>query len=522
MYRQNPFGNPDGARADINEIEHSFLFTGLHAPTTTVYYDELLKKRFFIGAKGSGKTFYLRKVHSLLKEKKSGVYVADEIELSLNCTENVVRFCTLFGRNIISEKWKKLWICAIYTYLVMRYLFDENLMSYCDEDHQEKLSNYFEQIDIPISKPLGVYQIIQYYLRRLDTTYKANQFLDDVVWFCLEMDIRDIIKYSPEIYILLDSVDEEYEHAPAFWLQCQKGLFYAGMQFLEGSIFGEKLHIVASMRTNVFASVIRSEHSTKYVKESHILYLNWNYSNICSFLSEKIKNLSDCYFMKDLSGLKKEDRDICTWLGVDKIHNLARKIEEDIQTYIIRHTRLTPRDIVIVCNHLAEIKKTFNSDKTLDIEEYIRHIVHEDAKLFGDELITVCTKQLNSSFMTSDIGRYNAAEGFIANDIFRESSRKKIKNIMQSIEGDRLTYEQIQSLDKKIDAVFQQECFFSDILWQNVALGYVDEHSDKVIYFTRHLEVEPALPRNKQVYVLKTCLLDALNITKVGTIPELH
>ena len=26
MYRHNPFGNPDGARADINEIKQSFLF----------------------------------------------------------------------------------------------------------------------------------------------------------------------------------------------------------------------------------------------------------------------------------------------------------------------------------------------------------------------------------------------------------------------------------------------------------------------------------------------------------------
>lgn len=523
MYRNNPFGNPDGARADINEIETSFLFNDLVAPSTTVREDELLKKRFFVGAKGSGKTFYLRRVHSLLKGKNTGVYVADEIEMSLNCTENVVRFCSFFRRNIVCEKWEKLWICTIYTYLIMRYLFDDKVDEYCNEEYRIKLEGYFEQVGIPkeIRRPLGVYQIIQYYLMILDTAYKANSFLNAPFWFCIDIDIKDLVKYSPEIYILLDSVDEEYEHAPAFWLQCQKGLFYAGMHFLENRIYGEKLHIVTSMRTNVFASVIRSEHSGKYVRESHILYLNWNYNNICYFLEEKIANLSDCYFMKESIGDRKNDKNIYTWLGIKNIHNLTRKIDEDIKTYIIRHTRLTPRDIVIVCNHLAELKKTYINDTTLDIPEYIRHIVHEDAKLFGDELITVCTKQLNSAFMTSEIGRYNASDGFIANDIFRESSRRKIKSILQTIRSDRVTYDEICTLDKNADEEFGQRCYFSDILWQNVALGYYDEHSNKVIYFTRYLEVEPILPKNKKEYVFKTCLLDALDIMNVGKMPEL-
>lgn len=521
MYRQNPFGNPDGARADINEIEDSFLFSYLVAPSTTVPEDDLLKKRFFVGVKGSGKTFYLRRVYSLIKGKNSGVYLADEIEMSLNCTEHVVRFCNFFGRNIVSEKWEKLWCCTIYTYLIMRYLFDEKLEEYCGEEYKEKLEKYFEKINIPIRRPLGVYQILQYYLMILDTAYKANNFMEEPIWFCIELDIKDLIKYSPEIYILLDSVDEEYEHAPAFWLQCQKGLFYANMHFLESGIFGEKLHIVVSMRTNVFASVIRSEHSGKYVRESHILYLNWNYKNICYFLEEKISNLDNCYFMKDLSGIKNEDKNICTWLGIEKIHNEARGIDEDIKTYIVRHTRLTPRDIVIVCNHLAELKKTYSSDKALNIEEYVKHIVHEDAKLFGDELITVCAKQINSAFITSEVGKYNSADGFIANDIFRESSRRKIKTILQTIQSDRLTYEEIRILDQEANEIFGQKCYLSDILWQNIALGYYDEHSKKTIFFTRHLEVEPILPKNKTKYVMKTCLLDALDIMKVGPIPEI-
>lgn len=447
--------------------------------------------------------------------------MADEIEISLNCTENVVRFCNLFGINIISEKWKKLWICSIYTCLILRYLFDEKLSEYCNGEKRDKLLEFLREIEISINKPIGVYKIIQYYLMLLDTGHKVKTFLGKTVWFDIELVIKEIMKNSPEVYILLDSVDEEYEHAPAFWLQCQKGLFYAGMQFLEGAVLGEKLHIVASMRTNVFASVVRSEHSTKYIRESHILYLNWNYNNICYFLEEKIKKLSDCYFMKEVSELSGKEKDVYYWLGITKIHNQARMIEENIKSYLVRHTRLIPRDIVIICNHLAELKKTYCSDSNLDIEEYIRHIVHEDAKLFGDELITVCAKQLNSSFMTYEVGRYDSSAGFIANDIFRDNTRRKIKAILQTIRNDRLTYEEIKLLDKQANTTFKQECFFSDILWQNAALGYIDMQSNKPIYFTKHLEVEPVLPANKKEYVMSTCLIDALDIISVGNKPEI-
>lgn len=297
--------------------------------------------------------------------------------------------------------------------------------------------------------------------------------------------------------------------------------WYDSAIFLEGGILGEKLHVVTSMRTNVFASVIRSEHSTKYVKESHILYLNWNYNNICYFLNEKIKNLDDCFFMNEKARLGREEKNIFTWLGIEKIRNRVREIEEDILSYIVRHTRLTPRDIVIVCNHLAELRKNHVSNPELDVEDFIRHIVHEDAKLFGDEMITVCTKQLNSSFMTAEAGKYDATEGFIANDIFRENSRRKIKEILQTLDSDRLNYDALKALDKKVDTDFQHRCHFCDILWQNAALGYVDEHTSKVIYFTQHLEVEAVLPKVKRDYVLKTCLIDALDIVTVGKKPDL-
>ena len=84
MYRSNPFGNADGARADLKEIEYSFITDFPFSTHINRCQDELLNKRVIVGAKGSGKTVYLRKIQSILKhnleDSKTGIYVDEIIE----------------------------------------------------------------------------------------------------------------------------------------------------------------------------------------------------------------------------------------------------------------------------------------------------------------------------------------------------------------------------------------------------------------------------------------------------------
>ena len=53
-----------------------------------------------------------------------------------------------------------------------------------------------------------------------------------------------------------------------------------------------------------------------------------------------------------------------------------------------------------------------------------------------------------------------------------------------------------------------------DVLWQNGALGYLDSGSngEEEIFFTANEYLEFLLPRNKQIYILRSCLIDALGI----------
>ena len=117
MYRPNPFGNADGARADLKEIEYSFITDFPFSIHINKCQDELLNKRVIVGAKGSGKTVYLRKIQSILKhnleDSKTGIYVDEIIDQDMDCTEKVIAFCDFYDRKTLSEKWRQAWKVAI-------------------------------------------------------------------------------------------------------------------------------------------------------------------------------------------------------------------------------------------------------------------------------------------------------------------------------------------------------------------------------------------------------------------------
>lgn len=145
MYKPNPFGNPDGARADIKEVNEMFITSTPYAVDFSVMPDELLNKRVIIGAKGSGKTVYLRKIQALLRDKaeehRTGIYVDDNIEQNLNCTEKVIGFCDYFTGNVLSEKWSQLWKIALLITLALKYIKDPQLMEYASEEERSELTN---------------------------------------------------------------------------------------------------------------------------------------------------------------------------------------------------------------------------------------------------------------------------------------------------------------------------------------------------------------------------------------------
>lgn len=509
MYRENPFGNPDGARADLKEVEESFITYYPYGLNFQKDKSNILNKRVIVGAKGSGKTVYLRKIQSILKERAENnpsIYVDNDIEQNLNCTDRVVRFCDFFSRQMLSEKWSMVWQITILLTLTNKLMFNNRPQKYIDDTERNSIVSLLQgtglvtQDDIRNRIEYSLYSCFQIIIYEAETKNRINRILENRNWLSLRSKLKDLLKTSPEIYLFLDSIDLEYEHAPLHWLMCQKGLFYAVLSFLQEGVLGEKLHLIITLRDNVFTSILRSEHSTKFSSESHVFPLIWNTPNIRSFLHQKVSSLDDCYFIDEINNGK----NVSSWLSITNIENEYSKIE-DISSFIIRHTRMVPRDVIIVCNELAKLHAELTVNHNTNIPDKIKEIVYRYSKLFGEELLTICAKNIAANEMPNGAGQNDYSDGFTANQYYHESKYLKLKKLLfKHIQTNEFGMEVIENLEKSGEEVFGNSSYIVDVLWQNGVIGYGERNQS--VYYGIGYSNDIFMPRNKCKYFLCACV----------------
>src|SRR5690242_21257756 len=102
-----PFGNPDGSRADIDDVISEFVDFGgdpAFGHLATRANDSMV--RVIVGKLGAGKTVYLRRLQDF-QSRQDSVY-ADVPQQSLPKTEVIVRACQWFSDSEIGRaSWRK-------------------------------------------------------------------------------------------------------------------------------------------------------------------------------------------------------------------------------------------------------------------------------------------------------------------------------------------------------------------------------------------------------------------------------
>src|ERR1700746_1287081 len=101
-------GNPDGSRADIDDVISEFVDFGgdpAFGHLATRANDSMV--RVIVGKLGAGKTVYLRRLQDF-QSRQDSVY-ADLPPQSLPKTEVVVKACQWFSDRVLVEKWSQIW-----------------------------------------------------------------------------------------------------------------------------------------------------------------------------------------------------------------------------------------------------------------------------------------------------------------------------------------------------------------------------------------------------------------------------
>lgn len=512
-----PFGNPDGSRADIVDILQGFVHFGSAAWGGLATPQDDLSARVLVGRKGSGKTVYLRRLQSYASDDAS--LYADVIQQGLPTTAAIVKFCQWFPENVLTERWMELWSRAVLRATVSHLLHSRRLRSLIDDEVIAKLAaDYFTPLIRNFHSALSVYSQITEIIEAPRAAHELVLFLQDPRWAELEYILADALKTCPPLFFFIDAVDEEFSHAPMYWLRCQKGLFYQTMRFLRDSRLGGRLHIIICIRDVVLASVYKSEHQTRYRGEPHIRILNWNKDACGYFLRRKIEMLDSALFTRSV----RDGKTLEAWLGTDSISNSERGIIEPVEQYLLRHTRLLPRDVVIMGNLLCQAlarHRTNRPEETFDT--VIRRSVGAAAKIFGNEQLAICANHILSNSMPKHAAIHGYSEVYTGAGEHLHGLADELKSLISSIGKDRFPRGELEAGRNLASSLLPDGGDPFSALWQNGLLGYVESatRTPRIVFFDEDNMDDFNLPRDKETYVFHSCLIDSVGIQPVGSEP---
>jgi protein tyrosine kinase len=497
-----PFGNPDGSRADIEDVLSEFVDFGgnpAYGHLATRANDSMV--RVIVGKLGAGKTVYLRRLQDF-QGRQDSVY-ADVPQQGLPKTEVVVKACQWFSDRVLVEKWMQIWERAIIRSLVSHLLCRPELRQQLRDEQAEEIRKSYPRLLDDFRRPRSIYSQVRDVINQRQTAHQLSTYLDDPLWDDLEDLLGEIVGQCKPIYFYLDALDEEFGHAPMYWLKCQEGLFYQVMRMLRDPRLGGRLHIVVCIRDIVMSSVYRSEHAPRYYNEPHIRVLTWDRSSLLYLLQKKLQRLPPSLLMRrPATG----PATIGDWLGVDG-HWPGPDGDETIEDYLLNHTRLIPRDIISLGNDLnEEVLRQKQAGHPGLPPAALQGVVQRCAKRFGDSQLAQCANQISSDLMPKNAALHDYSELFTSTQAYISGVQEDLRSFVRLIGVDRFSRGDLGALQEVADLHFGEATDLASVLWQNGLLGYIDESGRRRFYSMGDIE-EFHLPPEVGTYVLHPCLV---------------
>ena len=500
-----PFGNPDGSRADIEDLISEFVDFGgnpAYGHLATRANDSMV--RVIVGKLGAGKTVYLRRLQDFQAHQDS-VY-ADAPQQSLPKTEVIVKACQWFSDRVLVEKWMQIWERAIMRSLVSHLLRRPELRQQVRDEQAAEIEQSYGRLLGDFRRPRSIYSEVRDIINQQHSAHQLSTYLDDPLWDDLEDLLGEVLGQCKPIYFYLDAIDEEFSHAPMYWLKCQEGLFYQVMRLLRDHKLGGRLHVVVCIRDIVMSSVYRSEHAPRYYNEPHIRVLTWDRGSLLYLLEQKLRRLPASLLMRRSTSGHPTIHD---WLGVNGDWP-GPNGDATIEDYLLSHTRLIPRDIISLGNELSEeVLRQKQAGLAGVPAEALQLVVQRSAKRFGDSQLAQCANQISSDLMPENAALQDYSELFTSTQAYISGVQEDVRSFVRMMGVDQFSRGDLGALREVADLHFEKTTHLPSVLWQNGLLGYVDEAGQRRFYSMGDVE-QFHFPPDVDTYVLHPCLMYAV------------
>jgi hypothetical protein len=514
-----PFGSPEGDRTQLVDPLHEFIdFSGPRFRSGLGMSPRDRSVRVIVGRKGAGKTLYLRRLQAAASKERS--LYADDWQTYIFRDHCALRMLEWYrDERTAVERWEEVWDRAVMRSVVSHILTAPKLDAPLQDDVRAAAADLCPEYTGPETIYAQVADIVG--------TRKHRTELDDYLgargWENLRRLVGTSLAGAKPVCFYLDALDEKFEHAPRQWLICQLGLFNAVMKLQRDARVGPRLHIVIGVRDIVFSSTQMSEHATKYLGSDSIRTLGWDWHAIEYFLGHKLQDLTPAHLMDT-----EADEPTVRWLGMTSIRNEARQRDEDPTRYILRHTRLIPRDVVVLGNMLCElIDHAKHEDQPFLSTDEVRETVHKAARAFGDEELFIVANHLiaesmpegaveggYSDFYTDDTPVTSAYPGTIAD---------RLREKLGVLREDRFTKPRLEDFAEEAADLIETRADALDVLWQHGLLGYVEgpRKAGRVVFYSASREDRLTLPRDRAAYGVHPIMIDTVEgIRGIGEVVQ--
>jgi hypothetical protein len=290
------------------------------------------------------------------------------------------------------------------------------------------------------------------------------------------------------------------------------------MQWFKDLRIGGRLHVIITIRDIVFSSVLRGEMASKYRGEPHVRVLDWDERSLWYLLREKVNRL-DSRYLSDPSAADP----VAAWLGHAEIRNIARGRTERTLDYILRHTRLIPRDLVEVGNALCSVVlRAKRADGSAPSQAAIRGMVAASAAAFGNDQIQQCANQIRADLAPETAGRHGYAELYVGrHGYIRDELVDRLRQGLLLLGTDRFDASSLAAAGDLLRHHFDGQTDFATVLWQNGLLGFVGRRNgaEGTYFYSMGAMTDLQPPLTEREYVLHPCLIDAVGIRGVGAEP---
>lgn len=410
-WNHGPFGEANASRSDTAE-----QYISVPGATLDLDANRIFERRIIIGKKGAGKTFYLRALVRSIADNSSSEWIVinEDNKLSAEFVSDLTRqarasYASLALKGVYVDSrarsrdfWTQCWERAIFVacfQIITGHKGYRRSASKEELELEESLKNFIEGFySIPTKSPIGA---IEAFAHHSDHHYtQFSRFLSRPEWGAMASFLTNASRHVPLIAIVIDALDDNFDAAPDAWLECQHGLFKSIFELLtrmDG--FANRIHVMVSLREVVFSSILNTEHATRHLLDPKVAYITWNESASAEFFRQKLSILLEK--KRNLfkhSGAYERLPDLCTtWLGFKTVSNGHTGREEKVSDYILRHTRLLPRDIVVMGNAIEAALSQRNQEDREMSDAKLRQVVSNVAQSLARETVFSCANEFIAS-----------------------------------------------------------------------------------------------------------------------------